>query len=255
MIETGARTFTVEELAEVAGLSVRTIRYYQSEGLLAAPARLGRQARYDSEHLARLRLIASLIERGLRLTAIAELLRRAPAGTTAADWLGLGETLARPWIDDRPVVLTAEQLAAQLSAGLTGGGADLGPDNADDALATLVRTGVIERRDDTHPVSYLVPSPGLLEAAIESSRLGLDPAAAAAMRDLLQRRIRRMAIDLVARFTEEVSMASIATLGPGGLAGLLEEIRPLTRRTVDLLFAHEMERAQRQLLAAAADAD
>jgi DNA-binding transcriptional MerR regulator len=88
---------TVDELADRTGATVRTIRYYQSEGLLPAPTRRGREVRYGTEHVQRLQLIAALQERGLRLTAIAELLRHSPDDSTASDWLGLGETLSRPW--------------------------------------------------------------------------------------------------------------------------------------------------------------
>ena len=52
----------------------RTIRYYQSEGVLAAPRRDGRDARYNPGHLERLELIAELQERGLKLEAIKSLL-------------------------------------------------------------------------------------------------------------------------------------------------------------------------------------
>jgi hypothetical protein len=52
----------------------------------------------------------------------------------------------------------------------------------------------------------------------------------------------------VAAFTEEVSRTQLAEQGPAALADLLAQLQPLTRRTVDLLFAHEMERAQQELL-------
>ena len=230
---------SVDELAARSGATVRTIRYYQSEGLLPAPTRHGREVRYGNEHLDRLQLIAALQERGLRLTAIAELLRHSPDDSTASDWLGLGETLSRPWSEDRPALLSEAELDERL------GGT---PDGTADEL---VRTGVVERRSDTSPVVYLVPSPGMLEVAIALVRLGIDLDAGARLRDLLQERLRAMAVDLVAQFTEEVSVHRLAEAGPGSLAVLLEQLRPLTQRTVELLFAHEMERAQRELVESA----
>ncbi|HZB71620.1 MAG TPA: MerR family transcriptional regulator, partial [Acidimicrobiales bacterium] len=68
---------SVDQLAERAGVTVRTIRFYQSEGLLPLPGRHGREARYGPAHVERLDLIADLQARGLRLHAIAELLDRA----------------------------------------------------------------------------------------------------------------------------------------------------------------------------------
>ena len=232
---------SVEDLAQRSGTTVRTIRYYQSEGLLPAPIRRGREVRYGPRHVDRLQLIAALQERGLRLTAIADLLRHSPDDASAADWLGLGETLSRPWTEDHPVVLHEHELARRLT-GTPAGTAD-----------ELVRTGVVERRADTTPVVYFVPSPGMLEVAVAFVHLGIDLEVGARLRDLLQRRLGTMASDLVAQFTDEVSIEHLADAGPGALAVLLDQLRPLTRRTVDLLFAHEMERAQRQLLDTASE--
>ena len=64
----------MDELAERAGISVDTIRYYQGRGLLAAPARRGRVAHYGDEHLERLERIRGLQGRGLSLAAIGRLL-------------------------------------------------------------------------------------------------------------------------------------------------------------------------------------
>jgi DNA-binding transcriptional MerR regulator len=225
---------SVEELAERTGVTVRTIRWYQSEGLLPPPGRSGREARYGQAHVERLDRIAELQARGLRLQAVAEVLE-GTAGD-AADWLGLGEALRRPWIDDRPVVLRDRELADRLAGT---------PDGTTDALE---RSGVIERRPGAVPASWVVPSPELLDIALATIRLGLDPDAGARLRDLLQRRLRGAATALVAAFTEEVSTTQLAEQGPGALAELLAQLQPLTRRTVDLLFAHEMERAQQELL-------
>jgi DNA-binding transcriptional MerR regulator len=230
---------TVDEVAAEVGLTVRTVRYYQSQGLLPPPARVGREARYGDEHLDRLRLISRLQEQGLRLTAIAELLRQ---GDAAADWLGLTESLTQPWSEDRPALWSEAELHERLAR--TPGVLV----TADD----LVRGGVVERRSDTSPVMYLVPSPGMVDVALQLAALGIDLDVAARLRTLLVERLRALATDLVATFTDEVSLTLLADgeRGPGDLVRLLEQLRPLTRRSVDLLFASEMERAQRELLAA-----
>jgi DNA-binding transcriptional MerR regulator len=50
----------ISELAERAGVSVRTIRFYISEGLLPAPQAHGRYSVYDEEYLTRIVLIKLL---------------------------------------------------------------------------------------------------------------------------------------------------------------------------------------------------
>lgn len=68
--------YTVDDLAERTDLTPRTIRAYQTQGLLQAPERYGRVAYYDDAHLERLAEIALLKERGLSLTTIHGVLRR-----------------------------------------------------------------------------------------------------------------------------------------------------------------------------------
>lgn len=53
-------TYTIGELAERAGVTPRTIRYYTAEGLLPRPDTRGQYARYRAEHLLRLQLIGQL---------------------------------------------------------------------------------------------------------------------------------------------------------------------------------------------------
>ncbi len=60
----------LEELAERAGVSARTVRYYVQRGLLPAPEFHGRDTTYNEAHLLRLRAIRKLQERFLPLDAI-----------------------------------------------------------------------------------------------------------------------------------------------------------------------------------------
>ena len=63
-------TFTLDELCEQAGVTVRTVRYYISEGLLPPPTGHGTNARYLREYLDRLRIIDNLKEKFLPLREI-----------------------------------------------------------------------------------------------------------------------------------------------------------------------------------------
>jgi DNA-binding transcriptional MerR regulator len=66
--------FRVEQLAAACDVSVDTVRYYQSRGLLPAPGREGRVAWYGAEHAARIREIRTLQRKGLTLAAIKRVL-------------------------------------------------------------------------------------------------------------------------------------------------------------------------------------
>jgi DNA-binding transcriptional MerR regulator len=78
----------VEELSAKAGVSVDTIRYYQSKGLLPAPRRQGRVAWYDTDHLERIARVRSLQSRGYTLATIVRLVN---GELDAADEALLGE--------------------------------------------------------------------------------------------------------------------------------------------------------------------
>src|SRR5436853_2863190 len=97
----GAAGYTVDELAGLTGVASRTIRFYQTQGVLPAPERRGRVAVYTADHVDRLRLIEMLQSRGLRIAAIRDLVRHgADENLSVNRWLGLDERLATPWSED-----------------------------------------------------------------------------------------------------------------------------------------------------------
>ena len=69
-----AEEFVIHELAERAGTTVRTIRYYTAEGLLPPPFTDGKYAVYTVNHLNRLELIRRLKEAYLPLREIRQIL-------------------------------------------------------------------------------------------------------------------------------------------------------------------------------------
>jgi len=76
--------YRVEQLAAATDVSVDTVRYYQSRGLLEPPVREGRLAWYGPEHAERIRQIRGLQAKGLTLAAIERMLGRgAPDGDLA----------------------------------------------------------------------------------------------------------------------------------------------------------------------------
>jgi len=96
--------YRVETLAAKADVSVDTVRFYQSRGLLPPPRREGRVAWYGDEHLERLARIRRLQARGLTLATIARLL----AGELDAADEALVTAVAA---DDEAGLFTLEELA------------------------------------------------------------------------------------------------------------------------------------------------
>jgi DNA-binding transcriptional MerR regulator len=89
--------YGIDELAELGGVSRRTVRYYIQEGLLPAPFGLGRGDHYGAEHLQALLRVKSLQEAGRSLDEIRRPAARQPRGRLP--------TLAAPFVAP-PVVAT-----------------------------------------------------------------------------------------------------------------------------------------------------
>ncbi|WP_345646990.1 MerR family transcriptional regulator [Streptomyces siamensis] len=143
----------MEELAKEAGITVRTLRFYRERKLIPPPRREGRIAWYDDTHLARLRTISALLERGHTLNGIAELAEAFDHGRDVGELLGLGEPTEETPVRLSPEALadvfagqaTPENLAAALDLGY------LGTDGGEivhisrrllDVSAALVREGI-----------------------------------------------------------------------------------------------------------------
>jgi DNA-binding transcriptional MerR regulator len=62
--------YTITELASIAGVTPRTVRYYISLGLLPPPGQVGPGTRYGDGHLQRVRLIGRLQAQHLPLAEI-----------------------------------------------------------------------------------------------------------------------------------------------------------------------------------------
>ncbi|MGR3939381.1 MerR family transcriptional regulator [Streptomyces sp. BRA346] len=104
------REYRVTELAERAGITVRTLRFYRERKLIPPPRREGRIAWYNDHHLARLRTITALLERGHTLGGIAELIAAFESGRDVGELLGLDGGLPS-WSEETPIRLTPQALA------------------------------------------------------------------------------------------------------------------------------------------------
>lgn len=152
---------SVDELATRAGLPTRTIREYQTMGLLPPPERRGRVGVYRPAHQHRLALIGRLQERGYSLAGIRDLLTSWRDGDELTDILGLSpDELVH--LDEPGAPATLDQLTRLLP--------DLVPERLDD----LVAVGVI---DHCGPDRFCVPSPSLLQLTVDALAAGYTPKA------------------------------------------------------------------------------
>ena len=73
------RRYSIDELADLGGVSRRTVRFYVQQGLLPAPLGVGRGSHYDRSHLERLLEVKAEQEAGRSLDDI-RARRRPPSG-------------------------------------------------------------------------------------------------------------------------------------------------------------------------------
>lgn len=204
----------MEELAKEAGISVRTLRFYRERGLIPPPRREGRIAWYDDRHLARLRTVTGLLERGHTLNGIADLAATFDSGRDVAEVLGLGEPT-----EETPVRLSPEQLADYFEGEAT-------PEN----LAAALDLGYLAV--DGEEIVHI--SRRLLDVSAELVREGIPLATVLAA----GRSVRAHADALAELFVEVLRAHSTEREPP--------QLRPLARAVVDAELSMAFDRALRR---------
>ncbi|MEC4017488.1 MerR family transcriptional regulator [Streptomyces sp. H27-D2] len=181
---------TVDELAARAGVTVRTVRFYSTRGLLPPPE-IGprRVGRYGPDHLSRLALIEELQHQGMTLAAIERYLEQLPADLSAQD-LAIHRALVASWVPDKAEPATREQLERRVGRGLTE--ADL------DGLAAM---SVLVRTDD--PEVFQV-DPGLLHLGVRLLDVPIALETILAARTVVLEHTRSAARELSRLFKDEV---------------------------------------------------
>ncbi len=236
---------TIDELAAATGVPSRTIRFYQSKGALQSPTRRGRVAYYGPEHVERLRVIAELQERGLRLDAIRDVIESVEQGSDSIqEWLGLGDRLKAPWNDEQPVVLSAAELAARArDAGVQRDGAPRA-----DLIAALEAVSLVIPQLDGRPDTYLVPSPGLLDIGLFLEAAGVEVATGAEAQAIIRAHLADAAQELVDHFSDSIGKGFGRDGDPSGVVASIDALRPLGAAAVQLIFGQEIQRALRRFV-------
>lgn len=228
-----ADLLTIDELSALSRVPSRTIRFYQSKGVLPAPEKRGRVAYYRAEHQERLELIAKLQDRGLRIDAIRALLARIDRGEVdVGEWLGLEAQLSASWVNDQPRTMTESELLALAGRPRAG------------LLADLLRLEAVKRQGDV----LLVRSPGLLSIALKLEAMGVDLQASLAGEAILRKHLARVAKELAELFFDQAQRGAVEPPSDGDWPRLLEELRPTGIEAVRLVFGQEMERVLRRAL-------
>jgi DNA-binding transcriptional MerR regulator len=228
-----AREYRIGELAREAGITVRTLRYYQERKLLPPPRRAGRISWYSQTHVNRLRVIGQLLERGHTLGGIGELLSAWEQGYDLADLLGFERAMTAPWSDETPVPVGADDLSALFNGQLT-----------PEVLEEAVRLGYIDIAGDR----VIHVSRRLLDIATVLAREGIPlPAILAAGREL------QSGLDKMASLFVEIVVTHVLDHGSGAppphevarLAEAIERLRPIARTVLDAEFGRAMDRRAR----------
>jgi DNA-binding transcriptional MerR regulator len=228
-----AREYRIGELAREAGITVRTLRYYQERKLLPPPRREGRAGWYSRAHLDRLRVIGQLLDRGHTLGGIGELLSAWEQGYDLADLLGFERAMTAPWSDEVPVPVTVAQLSALFNGQLTAevleeatrlGYIDVDADRVVHVGRRLLNTASVLVREG-------IPLPVVLSAAREV-QAGLDKIASLFLElvstHILGRRSGAPPPDEVTLLTQAI-----------------ERLRPIARTALDAEFGRAMDRRAR----------
>ena len=224
---------TIDELARESGATSRNIRAYQTRGLLPPPRMEGRVGYYDEGHLARLRYVAGLQERGFSLAAIQCLLEAWEEGRGLNDVLGFEEALTAPWSDESPVRIAVERLLEQF------------PDTVDDPalLGRAVELGLLVAVDG----ELEAPSPRLLRVGSELVAAGVPLAAVLDEYERLVVDADRIARRFVALFETNVWEPFVDAGMPAErvaeVTAALQRAMPTASMAMDAALAFAMERA------------
>lgn len=228
----------VEELARTAGVTVRSVRIYQERGLLPPPRREGRVAWYGPAHLARLRLIGQLLDRGWTFAAMGELLRAWEQGRELSDVLGLEQELAGAWSDEVPAWYTSDELAGVL-----------GLPPSDGLVEALAGTGLVVADGER----LRAESPRLVAAAAALIAAGVPVGAITALAADLRRDTEHTAGALVQAVADAVREGRPPGWLPSAeelpeLLALVRRLRPLAQVAVDVYLVRALQDSVRSLL-------
>ncbi|MBB4984627.1 MULTISPECIES: MerR family transcriptional regulator [Streptomyces] len=182
--------YTVDELAARAGVTVRTVRFYGTRGLLPPPVIGARRVgHYGADHLSRLALIEELQRQGMTLAAIERYLEQLPDDLSAQD-LAIHRALVASWAPESAETITRRELERRAGRALTGRDVD-----------RLAAMGVLDRTED---VDTFRLDGALLRLGVELLDVPIEHETILASRTVLLQHARAAAQELSRLFRDEV---------------------------------------------------
>lgn len=243
-VASSVREFTIDELAQIARMTVRNVRAYQDKGLIPPPEIRGRTGIYSDAHLARLRMIGPLLARGYSLGNIAELIGAWERGQDLRQLLGLEQAITSPWSEDVPVYYELSEL-------MTAFGRQMTPE----LLGRAVQLNLVQ----VDGARFRVPSPRLFNAGLELVAMGVPMMSLLDVLGGLRANVEQVAnqlMQLVAHHVLEPLSAGKPSLGSDvpQLADILWRLRPIIDVAVEAEVATAMEKATQRYFGERMDA-
>jgi DNA-binding transcriptional MerR regulator len=243
--------YRVDELAGRCGVSVDTIRFYQTRGLLPRPEREGRIAWYSDEHLDRLHRIRDLKQKGFTLTSIRTLLDGRPDADAV-----LASVLSGPVPGEEEAgedeLLSVDELARRTGVSTA-------------LLQAIEREGLLVPRGSDGGARYSAGDAEAVRAGLTLLEAGLplgELLELARRHDAAMRDIARHAVELFIRFVRDPirGRASSETEAAERLVAAFREMLPATGSLVAhhfrrVLLAEAQARVEREGLARQTDPD
>jgi len=208
-------------------MSVRNIRNHHTRGLLPPPEVRARVGYYNTEHVARLRLILALQADGFNLTAIERLL--SGSDELAERLLGLRTAVTAPFEPETPEVLTGAELTERYG--------EIDPRS----MARIRKLRLLVPLGDGR---YEAPSPALLKAADQVIELGIPLPAALSVVERVSRHCDSIARAFTRLYLKELWEPFQRAGQPEDrweeVTAAVESLRPLASEALVALFKPRM---------------
>ncbi|MEV6776593.1 MerR family transcriptional regulator [Streptomyces syringium] len=236
--DSGETVLTVDELAARAGITVRTVRFYSTRGLLPPPE-IGprRVGHYGPDHLSRLALIEELQHQGLTLAAIERYVRQLPPDLSAHD-LAIHRALVASWLPDTAEEATRAQLERRAGRAL-----------AEEDIDRLAALNVLERMDaqegERGDGEAFRVDPGLLGLGVRLLDVPIALETILAARTVLLEHARSTARELTRLFEGEVDTENIEAM-----KSLSAHMQPLVVQALVTAFQRSLKQELRTMYAA-----